>query len=78
MLHLSPLLCDLPRRLLPLSNDGNSKVLRSVERILSIWEERKIYTGELISELRGYLKEEVKEDSPPDTPAESKSMYTWA
>jgi len=48
-------------------------VLRSVERILSIWEERRIYTGELIGELRGYLKEEAKEESPPDTPAESKS-----
>ena len=59
--------------LLPCSNDSNPKVIRSVERILSIWEERSIYTGVLISELRGYLKEEVKEESPPDTPAENKS-----
>ena len=44
-----------------------------MERILTIWEERSIYTGALISELKGYLKEEAKEESPPDTPAENKS-----
>ena len=60
-------------RSLPCSNDGNPKVIRSVERILTIWEERNIYTGALIGELKGYLKEEVKEESPPDTPAENKS-----
>ncbi|CAL8298156.1 unnamed protein product [Lota lota] len=63
----------LPDAFLMVNNDGNSKVIRSVERILSIWEERSIYTGALISELRGYLKEEVKEESPPDTPAENKT-----
>ncbi|CAL8295100.1 unnamed protein product [Merluccius merluccius] len=63
----------LPDAFLVVNHDGNSKVTRAVERILSIWEERSIYTGALISELRGYLKEEVKEESPPDTPAENKT-----
>ncbi|CAL8364933.1 unnamed protein product [Arctogadus glacialis] len=63
----------LPDAFLMVNNDGNPKVIRSVERILTIWEERNIYTGALIGELKGYLKEEVKEESPPDTPAENKT-----
>ncbi|XP_010863810.3 regulation of nuclear pre-mRNA domain-containing protein 2a [Esox lucius] len=40
---------------------GDSKVLKSVDRILTIWEERTVYTDELIAELRASL---VKEESP--------------
>lgn len=46
-----------------------------MERILSIWEERNVYSGALIAELRSSL---VKEESPPETPVEQKSMFIWA
>lgn len=52
------------------SLDGDQKVIKSVERILSIWEERGVYSGTLISELRSCL---VKEESPVETPVEQKS-----
>lgn len=45
-------------------------MIKSVERILSIWEERNVYSGALIAELRNSL---VKEESPPETPVEQKS-----
>lgn len=41
-----------------------------MERILSIWEERGVYAGTLIAEIRSTL---VKEESPPETPVEQKS-----
>lgn len=63
---LYPLLPNLP----PSSSEGDSKVIKSVDRILSIWEERNVYTEALITELRGYL---VKEETPPETPVEIKS-----
>ena len=47
--------------LLSCSNVGDSKVMKSVDRILSIWEERSVYKEELIAELRASL---VKEESP--------------
>ncbi|XP_072226104.1 regulation of nuclear pre-mRNA domain-containing protein 2a [Leuresthes tenuis] len=53
------------------NREGDPKVIKSVERILTIWEERDVYSGTLITELRGVL---VKEDSPPveqKTPVES-------
>uniref|UniRef100_A0A3Q3GPD0 Regulation of nuclear pre-mRNA domain-containing protein 2 n=1 Tax=Labrus bergylta TaxID=56723 RepID=A0A3Q3GPD0_9LABR len=50
--------------------EGDPKVIKSVERILSIWEERGVYSGTLITELRSSL---VKEESPPETPVEQKS-----
>lgn len=43
-----------------------------MERILSIWEERGVYSGTLISELRSCL---VKEESPVETPVEQKSKH---
>uniref|UniRef100_A0A3B3Z8T6 Regulation of nuclear pre-mRNA domain-containing protein 2 n=1 Tax=Periophthalmus magnuspinnatus TaxID=409849 RepID=A0A3B3Z8T6_9GOBI len=49
-------------------SDGDAKVIRSVERILSIWEERSVYEGNLISDLRSAL---VKEESPPETPPQA-------
>uniref|UniRef100_A0A3B3BKA8 Regulation of nuclear pre-mRNA domain-containing protein 2 n=1 Tax=Oryzias melastigma TaxID=30732 RepID=A0A3B3BKA8_ORYME len=56
---------------------GDSKVHKSVERILTIWEERDVYSGALIAELKSIL---TKEDSPPaeqqqqqQTPVESKA-----
>lgn len=55
------------------NHESDSKVIKSVERILSIWEERDVYSGALIAELRSIL---VKEDSPPveqKTPVESKA-----
>lgn len=47
-------------------------MIKSVERILSIWEERSVYSGTLIAELRNSL---LKEESPPETPVEQKSMF---
>lgn len=52
------------------NSEGDLKVIKSVERILSIWEERAVYSGTLISELRSSL---VKEESPPETPVEQKT-----
>uniref|UniRef100_A0A8C6SE88 CID domain-containing protein n=1 Tax=Neogobius melanostomus TaxID=47308 RepID=A0A8C6SE88_9GOBI len=43
-----------------INSDGDAKVIKSVERILSIWEERSVYEGNLISDLRNTL---VKEES---------------
>ncbi|XP_035537122.1 regulation of nuclear pre-mRNA domain-containing protein 2a [Morone saxatilis] len=50
--------------------EGDPKVIKSVERILSIWEDRGVYSGTLITELRSSL---VKEESPPETPVEQKT-----
>ncbi|KAM9340238.1 regulation of nuclear pre-mRNA domain-containing protein 2a [Symphorus nematophorus] len=50
--------------------EGDTKVIKSVERILSIWEDRGVYSGTLITELRSSL---VKEESPPETPVEQKT-----
>lgn len=52
------------------NSEGNSKVIKAVERILSIWEERGVYSGTLITELRSSL---IKEESPPETPVEQKT-----
>lgn len=56
------------------SSEGNSKVIKAVERILSIWEERGVYSGTLITELRSSL---IKEESPPETPVEQKSKFSF-
>lgn len=53
-----------------INSDSDPKVIKSVERILSIWEERSVYEGNLISDLRNTL---VKEESPPETPVEEKT-----
>lgn len=53
-----------------INSDGDAKVIKSVERILSIWEERSVYEGNLITDLRNTL---VKEESPPETPVEEKT-----
>ncbi|XP_030003887.1 regulation of nuclear pre-mRNA domain-containing protein 2a [Sphaeramia orbicularis] len=60
----------LPDAFLLLNREGEAKVVKSVERILSIWEDRSVYSGALISELRSTL---VKEESPPETPVEQKT-----
>ncbi|KAM4630222.1 regulation of nuclear pre-mRNA domain-containing protein 2a isoform 1-T2 [Polymixia lowei] len=60
----------LSEAFLLVNSDGDSKVMKAVERILGIWEERNVYSGVLITELRGYL---VKEESPPETPVEQKT-----
>ncbi|KAM9838228.1 regulation of nuclear pre-mRNA domain-containing protein 2a [Aulostomus maculatus] len=60
----------LPEAFLQINCDGDAKVSKSVERILSIWEERSVYSGALITELRNSL---VKEESPPETPVEQKT-----
>uniref|UniRef100_A0A1A8ENJ5 Regulation of nuclear pre-mRNA domain-containing protein 2 n=2 Tax=Nothobranchius korthausae TaxID=1143690 RepID=A0A1A8ENJ5_9TELE len=57
----------LPDAFLLVNQEGDPKVIRSVERILSIWEERDVYSGTLITDLRNTL---VKEESPPETPVE--------
>ena len=56
------------------SAEGDTKVIKSVERILTIWEDRGVYSGTLIAELRGSL---VKEESPPETPVEQKSKCVY-
>lgn len=63
-LHI--LLFSLPRL------DSDPKTIKSVERILSIWEERDVYSGTLVTDLRNIL---VKEESPPETPVERKSEW---
>ncbi|XP_076611302.1 regulation of nuclear pre-mRNA domain-containing protein 2a [Chaetodon auriga] len=60
----------LPEAFLLVNSEGNHKVIKPVERILSIWEERGVYSGTLITELRSSL---VKEESPPETPVEQKT-----
>ncbi|XP_036001195.1 regulation of nuclear pre-mRNA domain-containing protein 2-like [Fundulus heteroclitus] len=50
--------------------DGELKTIKSVERILSIWEERDVYSGTLVTDLRNIL---AKEESPPETPVEQKT-----
>lgn len=55
------------------SLDGDRKVIKSVGRILSIWEERAVYSGSLITELKSTL---IKAESPPETPVEQKSKYS--
>lgn len=42
--------CDLPFRA-----TKDAKVKKSVERILTIWEERNVYSEEFISQLRNSL-----------------------
>ncbi|XP_036827102.1 regulation of nuclear pre-mRNA domain-containing protein 2a [Oncorhynchus mykiss] len=51
----------LPEAFQLVNNVGDSKVMKSVDRILTIWEERSVYTEQLIAELRSSL---VKEESP--------------
>ncbi|KAM6903421.1 regulation of nuclear pre-mRNA domain-containing protein 2a [Lycodopsis pacificus] len=60
----------LPEAFLLVNNEADPKVVKSVERILTIWEERGVYAGTLITELRSSL---VKEESPPETPVEQKT-----
>ncbi|XP_075995230.1 regulation of nuclear pre-mRNA domain-containing protein 2a isoform X2 [Genypterus blacodes] len=60
----------LPDAFLVVNYEGDAKVIKSVERILSIWEDRGVYSGTLITELRTSL---VKEESPPETPVEQKT-----
>nr|XP_057903345.1 regulation of nuclear pre-mRNA domain-containing protein 2a [Doryrhamphus excisus] len=60
----------LPEAFLLLKHEGDAKVVKSVERILSIWQERSVYSDALITELRNSL---VKEESPPVTPVEQKN-----
>ncbi|XP_015229232.1 PREDICTED: regulation of nuclear pre-mRNA domain-containing protein 2-like isoform X2 [Cyprinodon variegatus] len=50
--------------------ESDPKMIKSVERILSIWEERDVYSGTLVNDLRNIL---VKEESPPQTPVEQKT-----
>ncbi|XP_017275188.1 regulation of nuclear pre-mRNA domain-containing protein 2a [Kryptolebias marmoratus] len=52
------------------NTEGDPKMIKSVERILSIWEDRDVYSGTLITELRNTL---AKEESPPETPVEQKT-----
>ncbi|KAM9384874.1 regulation of nuclear pre-mRNA domain-containing protein 2a isoform 1-T1 [Pholidichthys leucotaenia] len=60
----------LPDAFLLFNFEGDPKVIKSVERILSIWEDRSVYSGTLITDLRGIL---IKEESPPVTPVEQKT-----
>ncbi|XP_053302743.1 regulation of nuclear pre-mRNA domain-containing protein 2a isoform X1 [Pleuronectes platessa] len=60
----------LPEAFGLVNQEGDAKVINKLERILSIWEERGVYAGTLISELRSGL---IKEESPPETPVEQKT-----
>ncbi|XP_071355956.1 regulation of nuclear pre-mRNA domain-containing protein 2a [Trachinotus anak] len=60
----------LSEAFLLVNQEGDPKVIKSVERILSIWEDRSVYSGTLIAELRSVL---VKDESPPETPVEQKT-----
>ncbi|XP_029976932.1 regulation of nuclear pre-mRNA domain-containing protein 2a [Salarias fasciatus] len=60
----------LPDAFLLVNNEGDLKTIKSVERILSIWDERGVYSRTLISDLRNAL---VKEESPPETPVEQRT-----
>lgn len=60
----------LPDAFLLINNFGDTKVVKAVDRILTIWEQRNVYTNALIAELKGCL---VKEESPPETPGEPKA-----
>ncbi|XP_077403906.1 regulation of nuclear pre-mRNA domain-containing protein 2a [Vanacampus margaritifer] len=60
----------LPEAFVLIKQEGDAKVLKSAERILTIWHERSVYSEALIAELRGSL---VKEESPPVTPVEQKT-----
>ncbi|XP_029299338.1 LOW QUALITY PROTEIN: regulation of nuclear pre-mRNA domain-containing protein 2a [Cottoperca gobio] len=60
----------LPEAFVLVNSEGDPKVIQSVERILSIWEDRGVYSGTLVAELRSSL---VKEESPPETPVEQKT-----
>lgn len=63
----------LPDAFLLINSDGDPKVIKSVERILSIWEERSVYSGTLVSDLRNSLVKEESPPEPPDTPVEQKT-----
>ncbi|XP_037549319.1 regulation of nuclear pre-mRNA domain-containing protein 2a [Nematolebias whitei] len=60
----------LPDAFLLVNSEGDFNMIKSVERILSIWEERGVYSGMLITELRNTL---AKEESPPETPMEQRT-----
>ncbi|XP_061615495.1 regulation of nuclear pre-mRNA domain-containing protein 2a [Phyllopteryx taeniolatus] len=60
----------LPEAFVLIKQEGDAKMVKSVERILTIWQERSVYTEALIAELRSSL---AKEESPPVTPLEQKT-----
>ncbi|XP_061681427.1 regulation of nuclear pre-mRNA domain-containing protein 2a [Syngnathoides biaculeatus] len=60
----------LPEAFILIKQEGDAKMMKSVERILTIWQERSVYTEALIAKLRSSL---VKEESPPVTPLEQKT-----
>ncbi|KAI5087303.1 regulation of nuclear pre-mRNA domain-containing protein 2 [Silurus meridionalis] len=57
----------LPEAIKLISNVKDSKVRRSVDRILSIWEERNVYSEELINQLKGGLAQ-LEEPPAPANP----------
>lgn len=73
--HINPAAIIIVFIISPLcSCEGDSKVIKSAERILSIWEERGVYSGTLIADLKNAL---IKEESPPVTPVEQKSKFAY-
>ncbi|XP_049606913.1 regulation of nuclear pre-mRNA domain-containing protein 2a [Syngnathus scovelli] len=60
----------LPEAFVLIKQEGDAKVVKSVQRILTIWQERSVYTDAAIAELKGIL---VKEETPPVTPVEQKT-----
>ncbi|KAM9776702.1 regulation of nuclear pre-mRNA domain-containing protein 2a [Syngnathus typhle] len=60
----------LPEAFVLIKQEGDAKVVTSVQRILTIWQERSVYTDAAVAELRGIL---VKEETPPVTPVEQKT-----
>lgn len=73
--HINPAAIIIVFIISPLcSCEGDSKVIKSAERILSIWEERGVYSGTLIADLKNAL---IKEESPSVTPVEQQSKFAY-
>lgn len=56
-----------------ISTVKDSKVCKSVDRILSIWEERNVYSEELINQLKGGLIQQEEPPAPVNPKAELRS-----
>lgn len=60
----------LPEAFVQLSHQGDAAVIKSVDRILSIWNERSVYSGSLITELRNKFS---RAESSPETGVDQKT-----
>ncbi|XP_053087245.1 regulation of nuclear pre-mRNA domain-containing protein 2a isoform X2 [Pangasianodon hypophthalmus] len=63
----------LPEAIKLISTVKDAKVRKSVHRILSIWEERNVYSEELINQLKGGLIQQEEPPAPANPKAELRS-----